>query len=327
MLNDEHFGSKTDPANFRFNASDPYQTVPTTNLEDNFTDINSSPDTNIKPEDTNAADDFASVFYENKTGLGFDGGRKSVINFGGENIVQTYGLHGCRWVWVKAFIQWKRNAVRNRVADKIDNINVSNRDADETYSSSVLGEDDASKIDPALHSKYSQEVFNDEASDSDDDEVMEDTKRNMDSKYAATNEDDRMNMLRARFKARTNSLFSNLPELLQLSKFSYTPIHNKDVKNVCGLRRQSSVNGPTSQPCQKLALSPSRSRTDSSNAVNGSRERVARKSSCHGQRRNSLLDFLILTRHAFTELLPTVYFPTMVSQPFPSKLWKNLDRS
>ncbi|XP_018024690.1 probable 3',5'-cyclic phosphodiesterase pde-4 [Hyalella azteca] len=44
-------------------------------------------------------------------------GKSATSDKNSMDVVKTYSCHGCRWVWVKAVIRWKRGAVRNRIGD------------------------------------------------------------------------------------------------------------------------------------------------------------------------------------------------------------------
>lgn len=94
------------------------------------------------------------------------------------------------------------------------------------------------------------------------------------------------------------------------------------VENTHELKKLSNKfnNGQNSNsPVRKIEVKSSSAHTQTelrtrNNTLNRmTRRRSSSSSSSNSSRRNSLLDFMILTRHAFSEVLPTIYWTNLVS--------------
>lgn len=326
------------------------------------------------------------------------------------NVMKTNSCQGCRWVWVKAVIRWKRGTLRNRVGDRPRHRGSKNCSGSGGYNCKCsacsrvnrnivrrqrIAENDVnSTINATNNSEREMQI--------DDVEDIMDT--SSDSKQASgsisivgpeiaatktvivpiesTKETRHLtdnNVETVQFKSRAHSLFSNMTEFSLFPKsgynrsddrgstkigrntvsgFSLGPILKRRrsssnmylssvsrVINPQGISSSLQTNGSITTSSDVLSGHPRNSRPKSngltkhiksnvtsssdaskidknistrnendSNAKTPSRLDSRRSSSASSQRRHSVLDFMMLTRLAFTDVLPNVYWTSLVSK-------------
>ena len=280
--------------------------------------------------------------------------RENTLNF-----MKTYSCHGCRWVWVKAVIRWKRGVVRNRIGDGVrrerspigncfpgESCTTSNWSQEQESNNLFSEANGCSGKRPDCNGRKMfmsspiHNLVNSASNQNADTEIS----NNQGSPASISNH------RRSRLKSRAYSLFSNFSEfngfisklaavnseekfsskLVRSSVPSLGPLMKRrrsgsnihangilsrivDPQRISALSKSneslasSTLETQTSGPLSISSPKPSASVDSPKIPHSGGRRRSS------GQRRNSLLDFMMLTRHAFTNVLPTVYFSTLVS--------------